>query len=171
MALPNGNYVVPNPSWDNGGTLDEGANTYGSGSGGTVGTLNLNNSVLGTTAGGGVDLVFSFDTANNQLVVGRPFDNVVTLFRPTGPTAANVSISGRAMTADGRGLGNTTVTLTDREGNSRNALTSTFGHYRFEDVPAGETYILTGQSKRYQFSPRIVSVLDDLTDVDFIADE
>jgi hypothetical protein len=168
--LANGDYIIPNLVWDNGGTVNAGAISYGSGSTGTVGVVNANNSVLGNTADGGPNLVFAFDTTNNQLVVGRPFDNVVTLFRPTSaPTAAHVSISGRVTTADGSGVRNVTVTLTDVDGNSRNALTSTFGYYRFEDVPAGATYVITPQSKLYHFSSRVVTVLDDLTEVDFIA--
>jgi hypothetical protein len=39
------------------------------------------NSVCGTAAGGGSDMVFAYDGVNDQLVVGRSADNTVTLFR------------------------------------------------------------------------------------------
>ena len=86
------------------------------------------------------------------------------------PSAANVSVSGRVMTADGRGLRNAYVVIIDSGGFSRRALTSSFGYYRFDDVRAGETYVISVASKRYVFAPRIVSVADDLTGVDFVAD-
>jgi hypothetical protein len=38
--------------------------------------------VLGTATGGGGSLVFAYDSVNFQLVVGRPADDIVTLFRP-----------------------------------------------------------------------------------------
>ena len=169
--LTDGSYIIHNPLWDNEDYVNAGSISYGNGIGGTFGVLSTNNSVLGIAPNGGSGLVFSIDMANNQIVVGRPFDNIVTLFRPTGPTAAHVSISGRVMTADGRGLRNAVVTLTDRDGNSRDAFTSAFGYYRIEGVTAGETYVLTVRGKPYHFSPRIVSVLDDLDEIDFIAAE
>jgi hypothetical protein len=49
-ALTNGNYVVPTPSWDGG----RGAATWGSGGGGTVGTISAANSLVGSSAGDSV---------------------------------------------------------------------------------------------------------------------
>ena len=88
------------------------------------------------------------------------------------PTAANVDLSGRVVTANGRGITKVRVTLTDAAGNSRTALTSSFGYYRFEEVEAGQTYILSVASKRFRFDPpsRVVSVVDEVTDIDFVAE-
>ncbi len=86
------------------------------------------------------------------------------------PTAAGVSIGGRVRTADGRGLVNATVYLTDSRGATRAARTSTFGYYRFDGVAAGQTVIMTVVSKRYSFAPRVVSIGEDLSGFDFIAD-
>jgi len=47
------------------------------------------------------------------------------------------------------------------------ARTSSFGYYRFDDVLAGETYIVSVTSKRYSFAPQVVSVFEELTDLDF----
>ncbi len=85
------------------------------------------------------------------------------------PTAANVSISGRVMTAAGRGLPRTTVILTDMDGNSRTAGTSMFGYFRFDDVEVGNTYILTAVSKGYVFEQQTISILDEISDLEFIA--
>jgi hypothetical protein len=94
---------------------------------------------------------------------------------PTGcaylvPTAANVSVSGRVLTSDGRGIRNAIVVLTDQNGVTRTARSSSFGYYGFDGVQAGGTYVMSVSSKRYVFNPRVVSVSDELTGVDFVAD-
>ncbi|MEO8072504.1 MAG: carboxypeptidase-like regulatory domain-containing protein, partial [Acidobacteriota bacterium] len=93
------------------------------------------------------------------------------LVAPAGPTAANVSIGGRVLTSKGRGIRNAIVTLINQNGETRSARTSAFGFYRFADVQAGETYILSVTTKRYVFDnpTRVLSITDELTDVDFIA--
>jgi hypothetical protein len=87
------------------------------------------------------------------------------------PTAADVSVSGRVVNANGRPIANVIVTLTDSRGSSRLAQTGQLGLYGFDNVPAGETYILSVAAKRYSFAnpARIVSLNDSLTDADFIA--
>ena len=85
------------------------------------------------------------------------------------PTAASVPISGRVITSKGAGVRGASVVLTDDLGNARTVLTSSFGNYSFEDVEAGRTYTVTVSSKRYLFSPRIVTVGDAIEDLDFIA--
>ncbi len=85
----------------------------------------------------------------------------------TAPTAATVSVSGRVLTPLGRGLTNATVIMTDASGNTRTARTSTFGYYRFDEVEAGQTYIFSVRSKRYRFAPRVVTITEDLTELDF----
>jgi hypothetical protein len=88
-ALGNGNYVVVSSSWDNGATSDAGAVTWGSGLNGTNGPVSTDNSVCGQTPSGGSNLNWAFDGSNYQLVVGRPSDNIVTLFRPNLAPVAN----------------------------------------------------------------------------------
>ena len=83
------------------------------------------------------------------------------------PTAAPVSISGRVLTLDGRGLMNAVVVLTERSGTSRTARTGPFGYYRFDDVEAGQTLIFDVRSKLYQFAPQVVSVTDNIAELDF----
>ncbi len=86
-----------------------------------------------------------------------------------GPTAANVSVSGRVLTDTGRGLRNAIVTMTDANGNIRTAGTNTFGYYRFVDVGVGETYIFAVNSKQYTFAPQVLNITEDLSDLNFIA--
>ena len=86
------------------------------------------------------------------------------------PTAASVSVGGRVLNVDRNGVFRAVVTLTDMNGETRTAITNPFGYYRFENISVGETYILSVRSKRYQFAPRVVSVVDELNDLDFTAE-
>src|SRR5262249_54822550 len=49
-ALPNGNYVVSSPDWDNGAAVDAGAVTFGDGTRGVTGIVSAANSLVGSTA-------------------------------------------------------------------------------------------------------------------------
>jgi uncharacterized delta-60 repeat protein len=89
---------------------------------------------------------------------------------PVVPTAANVSIAGRAL--NGRsGIGRVAVSLTDASGGVRTALTNSFGNYRFDEVPAGQTYVVAVSHRKYVFSPesRVLTVSEALENVDFSA--
>jgi hypothetical protein len=85
------------------------------------------------------------------------------------PTAAGVSISGRVIAADGRGVRNASVTLVDQTGTTRYARTGSFGYYHFQDLEAGQTVIISVNSKRFQFLTQIVSPNENLSGIDFIA--
>jgi hypothetical protein len=58
--------------------------------------------------------------------------------------------------------------MTDANGVVRTTTTSTFGYYRFDNVAVGETYVMGVSSRNYRFTPRVVQVVDNMTDVDFI---
>lgn len=49
IALPNGNYLVKSPNWDNGVIEDAGAITLGDGSSGTTGAVSASNSLVGSS--------------------------------------------------------------------------------------------------------------------------
>lgn len=87
------------------------------------------------------------------------------------PTAANVTVGGRVATSEGQGVSRASVTLTSSTGVTKNVLTNQFGYYKFDEVDVGETYTIAVNSKRYFFanSPRLVTVNDELTDMDFTA--
>ena len=84
------------------------------------------------------------------------------------PTAAGVSISGRVLASEGVGLGNAAIYLTKQNGETLAARTSGFGFYRFDDVEAGQTVIITVTSRRYVFSPRTLSLQENVADIDFL---
>ena len=87
------------------------------------------------------------------------------------PTAASVSVGGRVVTADGRGIAKARVSITDQTGQTRTALTNPFGYFRFDDIEAGQTYFISAQSKRYLFEnqTQVVFVGDSITDLHFNA--
>jgi hypothetical protein len=86
----------------------------------------------------------------------------------TQPTSAGVTVGGRVIDPNGRGIGKATVILTDNQGNTMRALSNPFGYYSFSDIPAGETVFVSATAKGYVFVPRAVVVLDELTNVDLI---
>ena len=85
------------------------------------------------------------------------------------PTAANISISGQIMVGK-QGLKNAQVVLIDQQGNQRTIVTGTFGNYRFDDLAAGETYVLQVVSKRYQFSSQVVTPFENVSELNFTSE-
>jgi hypothetical protein len=86
-------------------------------------------------------------------------------------TAAGVTVSGRVLAHDGRGVRQATVTLTAQNGAQKVVRTGSRGNFLFEDVEAGATYIISVSSRRYNFAPRAIQVNDNLADVNLIATE
>jgi hypothetical protein len=95
---------------------------------------------------------------------------VVQVQAPSGPTAA-VSVSGRVTTAGGLALAKARVLMTDAGGAVRTATTTTFGYYRFDNVTPGAAYTMGVTTKGYTFASRSVQVNNDLTGVDFLAQQ
>ncbi|HMJ08942.1 MAG TPA: carboxypeptidase-like regulatory domain-containing protein, partial [Pyrinomonadaceae bacterium] len=87
---------------------------------------------------------------------------------PFSPTAARVTVSGRVTTANGVGISNARVTLTDGGNFSASAQTSSFGYYSIQNVPIG-TVIGTVTQKRYTFEARAFNVSDSIADANFVA--
>jgi hypothetical protein len=88
------------------------------------------------------------------------------------PTAANATISGRVQTANGRGISNVTVELTNLlNGETRTVRTNNFGRYSFTDLETGQNYLLSVTAKRFTFtnSSRLITLNESLSDADFIA--
>jgi CSLREA domain-containing protein len=89
------------------------------------------------------------------------------------PTAANTTVSGRVRTESGAGIGNARVTISGPGLSSPvTVITNNFGHFRFDQIQAGQTYVVSVSAKRYTFSPpsRAVSVQQDVTGIDFTAE-
>ncbi len=84
LALSSGSFVVVSQGWDNSSAANAGAVTFSVGRacaiGLAVGPITSANSVLGAAPDGGAALNFAYDPTHQQLIVGRPADNAVTLF-------------------------------------------------------------------------------------------
>jgi uncharacterized delta-60 repeat protein len=93
---------------------------------------------------------------------------------PYAVSAAGVSVGGRVTSPGGQGLSKVSVTIFGGAlPQPVTVQTNAFGYYSFEGIPAGETYVLTVNSKRYVFAApsRILNVSDAVTDADFVSVE
>lgn len=109
-----------------------------------------------------VDATIGFFKTGNSMTV--------RIQGPAPAVASNVSISGRVTNEGGRGLGGVYVSLTDSGGNTRISLTNPFGYYGFSNVLSGQMYTIGASAKRYNFPPpAMVTVNDNITDLDFVA--
>lgn len=91
---------------------------------------------------------------------------------PTTPTAGEGSISGRVVDANGMGISKAQLVLINgATGEARITMTSPFGYYTFMGLDVDELYVLNVSHKRYSFeeTQRTITLLDNLTDVNFIA--
>jgi hypothetical protein len=88
-------------------------------------------------------------------------------------TAAQASITGRVLTAEGMGIRNARVVVTGSTlPEPRIVTTGSFGYFSVDGLRVGETYVVTVNSQRYTFTvpSRVVTLVDNLFDVDFVAD-
>jgi len=87
------------------------------------------------------------------------------------PTAASVSLSGRVLTEDGRGIKNVRVYLLEADGTQHSRTSSTFGYYNFDDIEAGQSVVVSVSAKRFTFPQpvRLISVTDSVEGFDFVA--
>lgn len=113
--------------------------------------------------------------AAGERLNNSPYVQAVGFWTPDqfAPTAAGVIVTGRVQTADGRGIRNVIVKMTSMNGETRTAISSSFGYFQFEDVLAGETYIFSISAKRYRFSEptQIRTILEETGDLIFVAND
>lgn len=122
-------------------------------------------SVQPTFALGAGNFLQSFTAAGTGTFASNPVPT------PFTPTAASVSISGRVLTPTGLGLSGAQVSLTGNDGSTRTVMTNAFGYYSFSDVFAGEFVILAVRSKRYSYTPQVITVVENISDLNFTAEE
>jgi hypothetical protein len=87
------------------------------------------------------------------------------------PTAASVSVSGKALRGKSAGIGNVKIVLTDTNGVARTTFTGQLGFYHFNDVQVGRTYVLSAAHGRYQFDPQaqVLDVVSEVGNANFVA--
>jgi len=153
QVASNGNYTLTQTATANGGTSGAGASSGG-------------NYLIEGTIG--------------QSAAGTKQQNAAYTFQPGfwtaqqifAPTAAAVHVGGKVVTADGRGIRNVRVTLKLSNGEARTIISSTFGYFRFDSIPAGETCIFSVSAKQFTFSQpaQVRSIVEDTDDIVFTAD-
>ncbi len=110
-----------------------------------------------------------FDQRSN---VARLIDSRVEIGSievPLAPSAAAASIRGRILDGSGRGIPRTLVRLTDSNGDLYTSVTNHFGYYRFENIPVGQTVVISPESKGYEFLPQVVVVEEDVINLNISA--
>jgi len=78
------------------------------------------------------------------------------------PTAANVSVSGQVLSANGERINRAIVKITDQSGNSRTASTNSFGNFRFDGLPSGQIYTVGVSAKGFDFNTEVLNVTDNV---------
>lgn len=141
---------------------------------GNMPLLRLNFSVIPNSSG---SAIIGFSDAPTIRLAADVQANAVTLNSVSGaviisgPTSSNVSISGRVSTSSGRTIAKAIVVINHSDGTSTSVRTNAFGYYRFDNIPVGQTYVLQTSAKGFVFSPQIVTVQEDITEFDLIAQE
>lgn len=149
----------------------------------TGGTFDLSHSVIASgggsnSTGGSGGQTFTVDGTAGQNIAGTISTSASPqfsirggfwAFQAAGPTAAAVTIRGRISTAGGDPVFRGRVTLAGSSGTTRTAIANQFGYYRFDEVEAGQAYVISVTAKRLQFVSRVVFVTDELNGLDFIA--
>lgn len=82
---------------------------------------------------------------------------------------APVSVSGKVLSNGGRGINRASITLTNMQSESRTIISNQFGYFHFNGVEVGQTYEVQVRSKGYQFSPQQVTVNNEITNLNFVA--
>jgi hypothetical protein len=111
-------------------------------------------------------------TMSWMMTTGQPWALAATIVKAAPPpTAANASISGRVLTSAGRSISKARVTLTVSSGEIFAATTNAFGFYRFENVPVGKTATIEVRSKLWQIAPRVLTVNENLENLNLIGQD
>lgn len=87
------------------------------------------------------------------------------------PTAAAVSVAGRVIDLNGRGLSGVSVSATNElTGEVTFATTSSFGYYKLDELTVDTLYTIRVATKRYQFfnAERTLTLDDNIQGFDFV---
>lgn len=179
-ALPNGTagQIYSKTIYANGGIAPYNFTVSGLPNGLNFTTTADSLTIFGTPSTGGqfnISIGISDSNPLTETNIAPQTANALTQVLPLqiafAPTAANVSVSGRISTADGRNLRDAIVTLTDANGTTRTTRSTAFGYFRFDEIESGQTVTISVISKRFQFTPQILMINEDITELNLIANE
>lgn len=86
-------------------------------------------------------------------------------------TSAAVSIDGMVRDSNGRGIAKAVVSILGAGTAPRTTMTNAFGYFQFDDLRAGEVYVVSVSHKRYRFSDpaRTITLNDSVSGLTFEA--
>ncbi|MFO1507592.1 MAG: hypothetical protein U1F23_11080 [Lysobacterales bacterium] len=87
QRFADGNFMVKSSEWGSGGGTIDGAVTLASGRFRLASPVAAWNSVTGGIAGGGRSMSYAYDPVHHRLIVGRPAENIVSVFTMDQPFA------------------------------------------------------------------------------------
>jgi len=142
-------------------------------SGNSGGYITTTATLPASANGQSVQLRWLVGTDNSATATGARIDDVSVINGYTCAPflAAGVELSGRVRAIGERGLTNARVNLTDEQGVTRTVVTGRLGTFRFEDVPAGHTYVLSVSSRRFTYAPRVIQVTDNISGIDLTPEQ
>lgn len=161
------------------GAITYRGNVFSGGNSTTGGTADTRNNVenvflpVGIPAGTAITVRVTATAINGDGILGNAdltdqHFALVANNADVAPTAASTAVSGRVLTADGRSVSGASVSVLNQNGNALTTRTSAFGHYRFDNLSVGQTYIFSVRHKGHQFSQRPVLLFEELTEFDFV---
>jgi hypothetical protein len=104
-------------------------------------------------------------TVTTDIIVSQANSDIVcTAVTQVPPTAATAMITGRVTVNTGftRGTGTLFVTiLNTRTLATQVVFTDRLGYYQFNDLPTGDTYVITVRGKGYTFTPQTINLVED----------
>ncbi|HMT07797.1 MAG TPA: carboxypeptidase-like regulatory domain-containing protein [Pyrinomonadaceae bacterium] len=138
-----------------------------------LGNLILNARVAGTTGQRSrittTALIVNLNVAGLDATNVRIADSDSGIFCGLAPSSSNATVSGRVTDQFGNGISGANIRLQDTLGFVFVARTNGLGNFSINDVAAGRTYVALVSHKRYLFESRLISVDDDIVDLDFQA--
>jgi len=119
-----------------------------------------------------------FGLTEDQREFLRPYDKPNTPNAPGGDGSDigsyelqfAVALAGNVFDPNGNPLKNTRVLIRSANGERRSVKTNRFGMYRFDNVARNRTYQISPMHGRYQFTPRMVMVMEaNISNLNFMA--
>jgi hypothetical protein len=121
---------------------------------------------------------FTVENTSGQTIAAEQSDNTPFTIKsgfwtsaPFAPTAAEVTIGGRALAFSGHGIPRVFISLTDGNGVTRTVITNAFGYYRFTAIEVGQICVISVRSKVHQFAQptQVLFVREDVSELNFTA--
>ncbi|HMT07565.1 MAG TPA: choice-of-anchor Q domain-containing protein [Pyrinomonadaceae bacterium] len=113
---------------------------------------------------------FSRDQRGEVRFLGSPNLRVDIGALESNLSSSPVSLSGRVLGSNGAGISKARLNINNNIGGVIQAMTSSLGYYKFENLTPGTTYTITVVHKNYQFpSPQSITIENNRSDLDFVA--